>query len=80
MAFQITDDLLDIVGEQEKMGKGVRKDAKLGKLTYPFLLGIQESRKRARSLIAEACRALSGFGEASQRLEALAHFVLERDH
>jgi geranylgeranyl diphosphate synthase, type II len=80
LAFQITDDLLDIVGEQEKMGKGVRKDAKLGKLTYPFLLGIQESRKRARSLIAEACSALSGFGEASQRLEALAHFVLERDH
>jgi geranylgeranyl diphosphate synthase type II len=80
LAFQITDDLLDIVGEQEKMGKGVRKDAKLGKLTYPFLLGIQESRKRARSLIIEACRALSGFGEASQRLEALAHFVLERDH
>ena len=80
LAFQITDDLLDIVGEQEKMGKGVRKDAKLGKLTYPFLLGIQESRKRARSLISEACSAFSGFGEASQRLEALAHFVLERDH
>jgi geranylgeranyl diphosphate synthase type II len=80
LAFQITDDLLDIVGEQEKMGKGVRKDAKLGKLTYPFLLGMQESRKRARLLIAEACRALAVFGEASQRLEALAHFVLERDH
>jgi len=80
LAFQIADDLLDMVGEQEKMGKGVRKDAKLGKLTYPFLLGIQESRKRADLLIAEACRALSGFGEASQRLEALAHFVLERDH
>jgi geranylgeranyl diphosphate synthase type II len=80
LAFQIADDLLDMVGEQEKMGKGVRKDAKLGKLTYPFLLGIQESRKRAHSLIAEACSALSEFGEASQRLEALAHFVLERDH
>jgi geranylgeranyl diphosphate synthase, type II len=80
LAFQITDDLLDIVGEQEKMGKGVRKDAQLGKLTYPFLLGMQESRKRARLLIEEACRALAVFGEASQRLEALAHFVLERDH
>jgi geranylgeranyl diphosphate synthase, type II len=80
LAFQIADDLLDIVGEQEKMGKGVRKDANLGKLTYPFLLGMQESRKRARLLIDEACRALAVFGEASQRLEALAHFVLERDH
>jgi geranylgeranyl diphosphate synthase, type II len=80
LAFQIADDLLDIVGEQEKMGKGVRKDANLGKMTYPALLGIPESRERARSLIAEACGALSGFGEASRRLEALAHFVLERDH
>jgi geranylgeranyl diphosphate synthase type II len=80
LAFQIADDLLDIVGEQEKMGKGVRKDANLGKLTYPFLLGMQESRKRARLLIDEACHALAVFGEASQRLEALAHFVLERDH
>ncbi len=80
LAFQIADDLLDIVGEQEKMGKGVRKDANLGKLTYPFLLGMQESRKRARLLIDDACRALAVFGGASQRLEALAHFVLERDH
>ncbi len=80
LAFQIADDLLDIVGEQEKMGKGVRKDANLGKLTYPFLLGMQESRKRARLLIDEACHALAVFGDASQRLEALAHFVLERDH
>ncbi len=80
LAFQIADDLLDIVGEQEKMGKGVRKDANLGKLTYPFLLGMQESRKRARLLIDEACRSLAVFGEASQRLEASAHFVLERDH
>jgi geranylgeranyl diphosphate synthase type II len=80
LAFQIADDLLDIVGEQEKMGKGVRKDANLGKLTYPFLLGMQESRKRARLLIDEACRSLAVFGEASQRLEALAHFVLEIEH
>jgi geranylgeranyl diphosphate synthase, type II len=80
LAFQIADDLLDIVGEEEKMGKGVRKDASLGKMTYPALLGIPQSRERARSLIAEACDALSGFGEGSRRLEALAHFVLERDH
>jgi geranylgeranyl diphosphate synthase, type II len=80
LAFQIADDLLDIVGEQEKMGKGVRKDASLGKMTYPALLGIPQSRERARSLIAEACEALSCFGERGRRLEALAHFVLERDH
>ena len=64
LAFQIIDDLLDIVGEQEKMGKGVRKDAKLGKLTYPALLGVEESRERARALIAQACCAVAAFGEA----------------
>ena len=41
LAFQIVDDLLDIVGEQAKMGKGVRKDASHGKLTYPALLGMR---------------------------------------
>ena len=79
LAFQIVDDLLDIVGEPTKMGKGVRKDANHGKLTYPALLGVEESRERARALIAEACCAIAGFRQR-QHLEALARFVLERDH
>ena len=80
LAFQIVDDLLDIVGEQAKMGKGVRKDASHGKLTYPALLGVEESRERARALIAQACCSLAAFGERRRHLEALARFVLERDH
>jgi len=80
LAFQIVDDLLDIVGEQAKMGKGVRKDAHHGKLTYPALLGVEESRERARVLIAQACCSVAAFGERRQQLEALARFVLERDH
>lgn len=80
LAFQITDDLLDLTGNEEKMGKGVRKDAEHGKLTYPSLIGIEESRQRAQNLIAEACLSISSLGSHGQRLEELAHFILERDH
>jgi geranylgeranyl diphosphate synthase type II len=80
LAFQITDDLLDIVGERDKMGKGVRKDADHGKFTYPALLGVDESRAKARELIDGACGAIAGLGERGRRLETLARFVLERDH
>jgi len=80
LAFQIADDLLDITGDAARMGKAVHKDAGHGKLTYPGLLGVEESRRRAEGLIDEACRSISSLGERSQRLDALARFVLERDH
>jgi len=80
LAFQIADDLLDVNGEEIRMGKGVRKDADLGKLTYPALLGKKESRRRAEELIDDACRSIAALEQRGQRLEALAHFVLARDH
>ncbi|WP_339733908.1 polyprenyl synthetase family protein [uncultured Gimesia sp.] len=80
LAFQITDDLLDLTGDEEKMGKGVRKDAEHGKLTYPSLIGVEESRRRAKNLIDEACLSIAPLGSHGQRLEELAHFILERDH
>ncbi len=80
LAFQIADDLLDISGDATKMGKAVHKDADHGKLTFPGLLGVEASRRRAEELIEEACRSLAPLGDRGQRLEALARFVLERDH
>jgi geranylgeranyl diphosphate synthase type II len=80
LAFQIADDLLDITGDERKMGKVVRKDAQHGKLTYPSLLGVEDSRRKAHELIDAACRAIAPLGEQGRRLEALAHFVMERDH
>jgi geranylgeranyl diphosphate synthase, type II len=80
LAFQITDDLLDVRGDEQKLGKAARKDAARGKVTYPALLGIEESELRARRLVEEACRSLREFGERGRCLEALAHFVLERNH
>jgi geranylgeranyl diphosphate synthase type II len=80
LAFQIADDVLDIRGDSQTMGKHVRKDAAHGKLTYPGLLGEEESLRRARQLAADACRWIAPLGERGERLEALAHFVVERDH
>ena len=80
LAFQIADDLLDITGTPEKLGKGVSKDAAHRKLTYPGLVGKERSRQMARELIDEACSAIAPWGDRGRRLEALAQFVLERDH
>ena len=80
LAFQIADDLLDVVGDSEKMGKGVRKDADLGKSTYPALLGIEQSQIKAELLIEKACQAVAPFGARSRRLAELARYIIERDH
>ncbi|MBX7167219.1 MAG: polyprenyl synthetase family protein [Pirellulales bacterium] len=79
IAFQIADDLLDVAGDEAKIGKRVRKDAEQGKLTYPGLLGIEESRRRAQALVADAARALEPLGAAGSLLEELARYVVERD-
>ncbi len=80
LAFQITDDLLDVVGDAGKMGKGVCKDSDLNKLTYPSLLGLEESRLRAESLVARACEAVAVLGPQTATLQALARYIIERDH
>jgi geranylgeranyl diphosphate synthase type II len=79
LAFQITDDLLDVRGDESALGKRVQKDSGRGKLTFPGLLGVEESSRRAEQLIDEAIQAVSLFGPAASNLEALARFVLERN-
>lgn len=80
LAFQIADDLLDVFGQQDKMGKSVQKDASLGKQTYPSLLGVDESRRRANQLIDRACEAVATLADRSHYLTALARYLIERDH
>ncbi|MBL8829063.1 MAG: polyprenyl synthetase family protein, partial [Planctomycetaceae bacterium] len=79
LAFQIYDDLLDVQGDESAVGKRVGKDVERGKLTFPGLLGIDESRRRAEQLVGEAIAALALFGSAGEPLEALARYVMERD-
>ena len=80
LAFQITDDLLDIDGDRSTMGKNVQKDARVGKLTYPALLGVEQSRKLVARLIDEACQAVAFLGAAASRLERIARYVQNRNH
>ena len=79
LAFQISDDLLDVEGRSEQAGKRVNKDFARGKLTYPGLLGIDESKRRVELLCKEAIQAVDGLGAASESLAALARYVMERD-
>jgi geranylgeranyl diphosphate synthase type II len=79
LAFQITDDLLDVQGTEAAMGKRVGKDAGRKKLTYPGLRGLDQSAQYARQLVESACQALSAFGSSAGGLQALARYVLERN-
>ena len=79
LAFQITDDLLDVSGNQAAAGKRLAKDAARGKATYPRLLGIEESRRRAAELVDKACESIQSFGAAAEPLRELARSVLDRN-
>ena len=79
LAFQITDDLLDVQSSEAATGKRVGKDVNRGKLTFPGLLGIDQSAQYAQQLIAQACRDVQTFGARGEGLRAVAHFVLERN-
>jgi geranylgeranyl diphosphate synthase type II len=77
LLFQVTDDLLDATGTADKAGKRVGKDATRGKLTYPGLLGVFESRLRAEELAVAAMKA--GVRLGSDLLIELAKYVVRRD-
>ena len=79
LAFQIVDDLLDVQGDETKLGKRVGKDSGLGKWTYPRFLGVDGSRRRARQLADEAMVALEPIGPRGELLRDLALALLERD-
>jgi geranylgeranyl diphosphate synthase type II len=79
LAFQIVDDLLDVEGDETKLGKRVGRDSELGKWTYPRFLGVDGSRCRARQLADEAVTALEPLGPRGELLRNLALALQERD-
>ena len=80
LAFQIADDILDIVAVPSELGKRIGSDQQRGKATYPALLGLSEARNRAAELKDIALRALDIFGSEAQPLRALADYIVDRTH
>lgn len=78
LAFQIDDDLLDVEGDAQEMGKQTGMDAQRGKLTWPALFGVERSRARSQELWSEAEEALESFGENAWFLRAFAEKLRNR--
>lgn len=78
VAFQIKDDILDVEGETEVIGKQTGADQRLNKATYPGLVGIETARARCDELLASALQRLDDFGENAASLRWLARFIVER--
>lgn len=78
LAFQITDDLLDVEGTVEEMGKSVRKDVDASKATFVSFVGVDEAKKQASSLIEQAVSRLASFGDKATPLKLLALFITHR--
>lgn len=78
LAFQIVDDVLDIVSSDEVLGKDVGSDEDLDKATYPKVIGLDASREKAKALVREANGLLEGIDRDTSVLSGLADFVIER--
>jgi len=79
LAFQIVDDLLDVEGSTEALGKTAGKDARDHKATFPSIWGVEESRRRAQQALAGARDALAVLEDRAELLAGIADFVLQRD-
>lgn len=78
LAFQVKDDILDIEGSTEELGKPQGADQALQKSTYPALLGLQGAKDKLQTLHEDALQALSGFSDSAQMLRELADFIVLR--
>jgi geranylgeranyl diphosphate synthase type II len=80
LAFQVIDDILDVTQSSERLGKTAGKDVAVQKATYPSVVGLAKSQKIAAELTAKAYAALKPFKGRAVALEALADYLLKRDH
>lgn len=78
LAFQIQDDILDVTGDTDTLGKQQGADAALNKPTFVSLMGLEQAQQKAQTLHEQALAALSPFGEKAQRLKQLANYIIQR--
>ncbi|MBU5614880.1 polyprenyl synthetase family protein [Geomonas azotofigens] len=78
LAFQIADDILDVEGTTEELGKDAGSDQARGKATYPALMGLEASKARAQELVEIALDALASFDERAEPLRAIASYIVKR--
>ena len=78
LAFQIVDDILDIVSTTEELGKDAGSDIEKGKATYPSIVGLEKSRERAHELYEESLKALEGLEGDTSILRSIAAFIITR--
>ena len=80
LSFQIVDDILDIVGDESKLGKKVGSDIENHKSTYPSLIGLEESKLVAYELIKEAKNSIETIGKDTKFLSDLADYIIDREY
>jgi geranylgeranyl diphosphate synthase, type II len=80
LAFQIADDILNVEGKAALLGKKTGSDLSRGKATYPSLLGVEDSKRRARELVEFAVDAIHSFGPDAEELRKIAWFILSREY
>jgi geranylgeranyl diphosphate synthase type II len=80
LAFQIADDILNVEGKPDVLGKSTGSDVTRKKATYPGLLGLEESKRRAAELVERAIDALNPFGPQADPLREIARFIVARKH
>ncbi|MDD2850421.1 MAG: polyprenyl synthetase family protein [Desulfuromonadaceae bacterium] len=78
LAFQIADDILDIVGTTEEIGKDTGSDEARGKATYPAVMGLASAKNEAQAMMDEALRSLECFGAEADRLRDIARYIVQR--
>ncbi|MDU4881653.1 MAG: polyprenyl synthetase family protein, partial [Clostridioides difficile] len=80
LSFQIVDDILDIVGDEAKLGKKVGSDIENHKSTYPSLLGLDKSKEIAHNLIDEAKKSIEKLSDDVDFLKGLAEYIIDREY
>jgi len=80
LAFQVKDDILDVEGNSQKMGKKAGSDADNNKATFVTLYGLEKSKEMLKNITEEAVRSIEFFGEKSEFLIELCEYLLKRDH